>query len=74
MGGGGYYWKNCVLVAAWVYTPTSNLYIPSVWWDNQDRFKILYSHKPMHYNGTEIDTNIQYQYLNAHDKMMDVTQ
>ena len=38
------------------------------------RFKILYSHKPMHYNGTEIDTNIQYQYLHAHDKMMDVTQ
>jgi hypothetical protein len=37
-------------------------------------FKILYSHKPMHYNGTEIDTNIQYQYLHAHDKMMDVTQ
>jgi hypothetical protein len=36
--------------------------------------KILYSHKPMHYNGTEIDTNIQYQYLHAHDKMMDVTQ
>ena len=28
----------------------------------------------MHYNGTEIDTNIQYQYLHAHDKMMDVTQ
>jgi len=23
------------------------------------RFKILYSHKPMHYNGTEINTNIQ---------------
>ena len=38
------------------------------------RFKILYSHKPMHYNGTEINTNIQYQYLHAHDKMMDVTQ
>jgi hypothetical protein len=38
------------------------------------RFKILYSHKPMHYNGTEIDTNIQYQYLHAHDKRMDVTQ
>ena len=37
-------------------------------------FKILYSHKPMHYNGTEIDTNIQYHYLHAHDKMMDVTQ
>ena len=36
--------------------------------------KILYSHKPMHYNGTEINTNIQYQYLHAHDKMMDVTQ
>jgi hypothetical protein len=28
----------------------------------------------MHYNGTEINTNIQYQYLHAHDKMMDVTQ
>jgi hypothetical protein len=28
----------------------------------------------MHYNGTEIDTNIQYQNLHAHDKMMDVTQ
>ena len=27
----------------------------------------------MHYNGTEINTNIQYQYLHAHDKMMDVT-
>jgi hypothetical protein len=26
------------------------------------------------YNGTEINTNIQYQYLHAHDKMMDVTQ
>ena len=38
------------------------------------RFKILYFHKPMHYNGTEIDTNIPYQYLHAHDKMMDVTQ
>ena len=38
------------------------------------RFKILYSHKPMHYNGTEINTNIQYQYLHAHDKRMDVTQ
>ena len=42
--------------------------------DQDSRFKILYSHKPMHYNGTEIDTNIQYQYLHAHDKMMDVTQ
>jgi hypothetical protein len=38
------------------------------------RFKILFSHKPMHYNDTEINTNIQYQYLHAHDKMMDVTQ
>jgi hypothetical protein len=38
------------------------------------RFKILYSHKPMHYNGTEINTNIQFQYLRAHNKMMDVTQ
>jgi hypothetical protein len=28
----------------------------------------------MHYNGTEINTNIQYQYLHAHDKRMDVTQ
>ena len=38
---------------------------------NQDsRFKILYSHKPMHYNGTEINTNIQYQYLRAHDNLM----
>jgi hypothetical protein len=27
----------------------------------------------MHYNGTEKNTNIQYQYLHAHDKMMDVT-
>ena len=43
-------------------------------WGLDSRFKILYSHKPMHYNGTEIDTNIQYQYLHAHDKMMDVTQ
>ena len=33
------------------------------------RFKILYSHKPMHYNGTEINTNIQYQYLHAHDNV-----
>ena len=40
----------------------------------QDSFKILYSHKPMHYNGTEINTNIQYQYLHARDKRMDVTQ
>ena len=32
------------------------------------------SHKPMHYNGTEINTNIQYQYLHVHDKRMDVTQ
>ena len=38
------------------------------------RFKILHSHKPMHYNGTEINTNIQYRYLHAHDKTMDVTQ
>jgi hypothetical protein len=45
-----------------------------IWIDEKyqdSRFKILYSHKPMHYNGTEIDTNIQYQYLHAHDKMMD---
>jgi hypothetical protein len=34
----------------------------------------IIDHKPMHYNGTEIDTNIQCQYLHAHDKMMDVTQ
>ena len=33
--------------------------------DQDSRFKILYSHKPMHYNGTEIDTNIQYQYLHS---------
>ena len=33
------------------------------------RFKILYSHKPMHYNGTEINTNIQYQYLNTPKNM-----
>jgi hypothetical protein len=32
------------------------------------------SHKPMHYNGTEINTNIQYQYLDVHGKRMDVTQ
>jgi hypothetical protein len=38
------------------------------------RFKILYSHQPMHYNGTEINTNIQYQYLHTHDKRMDVAQ
>ena len=48
------------------------IYTISVYY--QSRFKILYSHKPMHYNGTEIDTKIQYQYLHAHDKMMDVTQ
>jgi hypothetical protein len=24
----------------------------------------------MHYNGTEINTNIQYQYLRAHDNLM----
>ena len=48
-------------------------YASQILWINV-RFKILYSHKPMHYNGTEIDTNIQYQYLHAHDKMMDVTQ
>ena len=28
----------------------------------------------MPYNGTEVNTNIQYQYLHAHDKRMDVTQ
>ena len=33
------------------------------------RFKIQDSHKPMHYNGTEINTNIQYQYLHAHNKI-----
>ena len=38
------------------------------------RFKILYSDKPMHYNGTEINSNIQYQYLHAHDRRMDVAQ
>ena len=38
------------------------------------RFKIFYSHKPMHYNGTEINTNFQYQYLHAHDKRMVITQ
>jgi hypothetical protein len=33
--------------------------------------KILYSHKPMHYNGAEINTNIQYQYL--HSQIMHLT-
>jgi ribosome biogenesis GTPase A len=56
------------------YVIKMRLVMNSIMYYSVQRFKILYSHKPMHYNGTEIDTNIQYQYLHAHDKMMDVTQ